>query len=264
MKNCIKKSLAVLSVVAAIMMAGCASSGDKQGGYNEWRQERAFAENIEKAYAAKRAVTLADVTYKSELKNPALAASVNSLSATIAAMYLTVVKGADDIASYDNGRTVRRDLESKISQDILAANATYKDANGATRDTPEFIDAINKAAASENRSEEDKIDLAYYWKVENEQDPQQILDTVVLPLIKKLGEESVKVAQLAMTLKNDPEFKKLAGFEAMKEGKAIVSDADALSKQVADASAGLVRWKEQLELRMLAKQKVQTEKSSNR
>lgn len=234
MKNCIKKSLTVLSIFAAIMMAGCASSGDKtaQDVYNEWRQERAFSENIEKAYAAKRAVTLNDVTYKSELKSPALAASVNAMSATIAAMYLTVVKGVDGINAYENGRAIDADI----------AQAVANKSNPTTREKE-----IAKLTPAE------KYDLDYYKKVEGKEDPQKILNTVVLPLIKKLGEESAKVAQLAAALKNNPEFQKLAGLEAMKEGKAIVSDADALSSQIADASTGLVRWKDQLMLQIAAK-----------
>lgn len=217
-----------------MLMAGCASGNSAEDVYNNWRKERAFSESIEKAYASNRALTLEDVTYKSELKSPALATSVNSISAVVASIYLTVVKNVDDMAACNNGRTIVLDIEEALEN----------------KEKP-----TTREKEIAELSVEDKKDLAYYLRVVNGQDQKKILDTVVLPLIKKLGEESEKIAKLAVVLKNNPEFKKLAGLQAMKEGKAIVADADALATQVADASTGLLRWKDQLIIDIKAKDK---------
>lgn len=223
MKNCIKKSLTILTIFAAMLMAGCASSGEDGNPVTTWQSERSFSEAIDKAYKNNRAVTLKDVTYKSQIKSQALAAPINMLAASSGAIYLSVVRGVDGMYAQNEGRTIYIGIENDVK-------------NGANRNdlmanmTPGQKKAYRDYAAAIKRADQEKT-----------------LQTVVIPLIKKIAQEGQKVAALVQKLKNDPEFKKLAGLAAIKAGKEIVADADALSSQIADASKGAVLWQELLE-----------------
>lgn len=206
-----------------MLMAGCASSGESGNPVATWQSERSFSEAIDKAYKNNRAVTLEDVTYKSQIKSQALAAPINMLAASSGAIYLSVVRGVDGMSAQNEGRTIYIGIENDVK-------------NGANRNdlmanmTPEEKKAYRDYAAAIKRADQEKT-----------------LQTVVIPLIKKIAQEGQKVAALVQKLKNDPEFKKLAGLAAIKAGKEIVADADALSSQIADASKGAVLWQELLE-----------------
>lgn len=208
MKNCIKKSLTILSIFAAMLMAGCASDPQK-GEYQQWKEERAFSEKISSVYKLQKPLTLDDVAYKSEIKSPGLAAPVNTLSAGIATIYLTVVNGADKSARVQSGKSLKlRGGELNEAQKKLV------------KEYEEFV----------RRGDQEKI-----------------IKTVIIPLAAKLAKEGEKVAQLVNQLKNNPEFRALAGLEALKAGKAIAADADALSSQIADAAQGIKLWRANLE-----------------
>ncbi|MBQ8723026.1 MAG: hypothetical protein IJY80_01920, partial [Opitutales bacterium] len=70
--NNIKKLVSILAILSGLLMTGCASSGEGGNPVTTWQNERAFSETISNAYKNNKAVTLNDVTYKSQIKSPAL------------------------------------------------------------------------------------------------------------------------------------------------------------------------------------------------
>ena len=212
--NNIKKLVSILAILSGLLMTGCASSGEGGNPVTTWQNERAFSETISNAYKNNKAVTLNDVTYKSQIKSPALAAPVNALSATSAAIYLSVVRGVDKMSAQNEGRQIYIGIENDVK-------------NGANR----------KELMAQMTPEQKKAYRDYETEIKRV-DQEKTLQTVVLPLIQKIAQEAQKVADLAQNLKNAPEFRKLAGFAAIKAGKEIVADADALASQISDASEG--------------------------
>lgn len=220
--NTLKKIVSALAILAGIFVVGCSGSSD-QNPVVAWQTERTFSKEIIKVYEGKKALKLDDVTYKSEIKQPALAAPVNVLAASLAAIYLPVVNGVDMMAAQNEGRViyvgVENDVKAGMNRKELIASMT-----------PEQKAAYNGYLAAIKR-----------------QDQTKILQTVVIPLLKKIEKEGQKVAALANELKNNPQFRALAGMEALKAGKAIAADASALSAQVADIGSGLALWQKLLE-----------------
>ncbi len=224
-----KKALfGAMLALAGVMIVGCA--GNKvEDPVAAWQAERCNAAEIAAANEAARPLTLDDVTYKSTMEQPALAAPINALAVVPATIYLKVVTEVDQMAAAQNGRQVYIGV-----QNDLAAGAKWEDL---------------KAAMMEVKYENGKTaydDYVAYQKSIAQVDQQNIIDTVVMPMIAKLTEESAKVAVTVAAVKDDPAFAALAGFELIKAGKNLATDGEALGAQFADATAGANLWLELL------------------
>ena len=224
-----KKALfGAMLALAGVMIVGCA--GNKvDDPVAAWQAERCNAAEIAAANEAARPLTLDDVTYKSTMEQPALAAPINALAVVPATIYLKVVTEVDQMAASQNGRQVYIGV-----QNDLAAGAKWEDL---------------KAAMMEVKYENGKTaydDYVAYQKSIAQVDQQNIIDTVVMPMIAKLTEESAKVAVTVAAVKDDPAFAALAGFELIKAGKNLATDGEALGAQFADATAGANLWLELL------------------
>lgn len=224
-----KKALfGAMLALAGVMIVGCA--GNKvDDPVAAWQAERCNAAEIAAANEAARPLTLEDVTYKSTMEQPALAAPINALAVVPATIYLKVVTEVDQMAAAQNGRQVYIGV-----QNDLAAGAKWEDL---------------KAAMMEVKYENGKTaydDYVAYQKSIAQVDQQNIIDTVVMPMIAKLTEESAKVAVTVTAVKADPAFAALAGFELIKAGKNLATDGEALGAQFADATAGANLWLELL------------------
>ena len=162
--NNIKKLVSILAILSGLLMTGCASSGEGGNPVTTWQNERAFSETISNAYKNNKAVTLNDVTYKSQIKSPALAAPVNALSATSAAIYLSVVRGVDKMSAQNEGRQIYIGIENDVK-------------NGANR----------KELMAQMTPEQKKAYRDYETEIKRV-DQEKTLQTVVLPLIQKIAQ----------------------------------------------------------------------------
>lgn len=224
---------AIAAVAMSGLMVGCASNSDVENPVAAWQAERSNAAAIAAANEAARPLTLDDVVYKSTIENPALAAPINALATVPAALYLQVVTEVDQLAAAQDGRLIYMGVQNDI-----AAGAKWEDLKAQM--TPEDLAAYTA-----------------YQKSISQVDQQNVIDTIVMPLIAKLTEESAKVAATIAAVKADPAFKALAGFELIKAGKNLAADGSALSGQFADATAGANLWLDLLKKDKAAKEFMQ-------
>lgn len=217
-----KKALfGAMLALAGVMIVGC--GGNKaENPVAAWQADRSNAAEIAAANAAARPVTLDDVTYKSTIEQPALAAPVNALAVVPATIYLKVVTAVDQMAAAQDGRLIYMGVQNDI-----AAGAKWEELKAQM--TPEELAAYTA-----------------YQKSIAQVNQQNIIDTIVMPLIAKLTEESAKVAVTVAAVKDNPAFQALAGFELIKATKNLATDGKALSAQFADATAGANLWLELL------------------
>lgn len=227
------QNLSVMIASLCILMSGCATGGNGENPVTAWQQERSCAKQIAEANAQARPLTLSDVTCKSTVENAVLAAPINTFASASAALYLQVVKGVDQMAATQDGRLIYEGVQNDIK-----AGASFESL--LAKMTPE-----QKAA---------------YQKYENavkQADQEEVMNDVVLPLIKQIAAEIEKVANLANDLQRNPEFAKLSGFDAISAGKAIANDASEISGQLGDAATGAQLWLELLKKDREAKQYMQ-------
>lgn len=203
--------------LCGVMLVGCASN---KGGnpVADWQNDRFMAKEIKAVNDGQKALALADVTYKSTMGSDVLAAPINALAPISAALYLQVVKGVDGMAAAQDGRLIYLGVQNDI-----AAGAKFADLRA-------------------QMTAEEKAAYDAYAKSIAKADQDHIISTVVMPLIQQVGVESAKVALVVASIKDSDAFKALAGFEALKEGKNLLADGDALSKQFADTTAGANLW----------------------
>lgn len=226
------KLISVLSLLACALFAGCASTGGTNP-VADWQKSRIFEDKIESAQAKAVPLTLDDVTYTSSLKNPVLAAPVNTFALIPAALYLQVVKGVDGLAATQDGRQIYIGVQNDV-----AAGAK--------------IEALFAKMTPEQKKCYDA-----YCNYVKATDQESVIRDVIAPLIARLANEAVKVQALVEQLQGSPEFKALAGLEAMRAARDIASDASALSTQFSDATSGANLWLELLKKDAEAKKYMQ-------
>ena len=229
-----KKALfGAMLALAGVMIVGCA--GNKADGPGAaimaWQAERYNAAEIAAANEAARPLTLEDVLYKSTITQPELAAPINALATVPAALYLKVVTEVDQLAATQDGRLVYLGV-----QNDLANGAKWEDLVKTMKETP----VKDKDGNPTGKTDYDCY--VAYQKSIAQVDQQNIIDTVVMPMIAKLTEESARVAVTVAAVKDNPVFQALAGFELMKAGKNLAEDGKKLSGQFADATAGANHW----------------------
>lgn len=225
-------SMATVALMGALAMTGCVSN--KSGNpVAEWQADRLFSAEIAEINAKAKPLSVADVTYKSTLENPALAAPINALATVAAGLYQPVVAGVDKMAAEQDGRLIYLGVQNDVK-------AGAKVADLVAQMTPEEKAAYDTYAASVKQT-----------------DQTSVMNTVVTPLLTQLATESAKVAATVAAVRENPAFKALAGLELMKQGKNLAADADALTQQFADATAGANLWMELLQKDREAKQFMQ-------
>ena len=200
------------------LMVGCAGSKSAGNPVAAWQADRYNATEIAAANAAARPVTVDDVIYKSKLEQAALAAPINAFATVPAALYVKVVTEVDQMAAAQDGRAIYIGVQNDI-----AAGAKWEELKGQM--TPEDLKAYQAYEASIKQVDQDSI-----------------INSVVMPMLAKLTEESAKVAVIMAQVKEDPAFKALVGFELIKAGKNIAADASALGGQFDDTIAGANLW----------------------
>jgi hypothetical protein len=210
-------SFASLALVS-LMVAGCASSN--KGGDNpvaKWQTNRFKASEIKSLEGSKNLPAVADVTYKSTLKQPSLAATINAFAVIPAGLYVQVVNGVDEMDASQNGRKLFQAVQNDVS-----AGKKYNT----------VIDAL---------SSEEKTAYDTYAKYIANKDQTSIIATIQ-QMLTAIANEATKVAPLVQSVKANPEFTKLAGMELMMANKNLVADGDALKQQFDDATSGANLW----------------------
>ncbi len=212
MKKCLMMAAVLLGLV---VMTGCA--GNKpENPVATWQADRIFAEEITAKNTTADKLTLADVTYKSELSEtqPALAAPINAFATIPATLYLKVVRSVDEMAATQDGRLIYMGVQNDI-----AAGA----------DAKEILASMPA---------EDKAAYTAYANMVAKADQESIINDIVLPMIEQITAEGAKVAALITSVQENPALQALAGFELMKANAAIVADGKALGQQFSDATTG--------------------------
>lgn len=227
-----KMKIAAVALAGALTVTGCASS---QGGnpVADWQADRSFSTEIADINACAKPLSVADVTYKSTLENPALAAPINVLATVAAGLYQPVVVGVDKMAAEQDGRLIYLGVQNDVK-------AGAKVADLVAQMTPEEKAAYDTYAASVKQT-----------------DQTSVMNTVVTPLLTQLATESAKVAATVAAVRENPAFQALAGLELMAASKDLAADSNALTQQFADATAGANLWMELLQKDREAKQFMQ-------
>ncbi len=214
------KMMVIASALVGIAMVTGCSSSKADNPIAEWQNDRAFASEIAAKNAEATTLTVTDVTYKSVLseKMPVVAAPINAFAPIPAALYLKVVTGVDQMAAEQDGRLIYLGVQNDIK-------------NGAKA---EDIFASMPA--------EDKAAYTAYANAIAQVDQDNIINTVVNPMITTIAEEGTKVAAIVVTMREMPEVKALVGIAAAITAKDIAADGAALSAQISDATKGANLW----------------------
>ncbi len=212
-----KVTMLASAALGALVLTGCASS-KVANPVAEWQNARSCSETIAAKNTAATALTLDDVMYKSESTNPVISGGMNTVAAVAAPLYLKVVTAVDQLAANQEGRLIYVGVQNDI-------------ANGAKAE--EILAAMPA---------EDKAAYQAYEASITQVDQESVMNDVVKPLLETLAVESAKIAATVNAIKADPAIKALAGLDMIRAGKDITVDADAISGQFADATAGANLW----------------------
>ncbi len=235
-----KKALfGAMLALAGVMIVGCASN-KVDDPVAAWQAERCNAAEIAAANEAARPLTLEDVTYKSTIEIPTLAAPINALAMVSATLYLKVVTEVDQLAANQRGRLLQRDVAEAISMGEIADPSTETIKAWIVSTTEKW---------NETCEEKDKKDPEAEWKYYvaylkaiDQADQESVMNDVVKPLLAKLAEESAKVAATVAIVKSNPEFAALGFSKKTLVARTLSADGLALSTQFADATAGANHW----------------------
>lgn len=224
--------LALTALTCVMMMTGCSASR----GANpvvEWQESRIFADRIQAKAQMGLPLTLRDVQYRSVNHIPELASSVNLFADSAAVLYLKVVNGVDRLSAQNEGRRiylgVRNDIERGIPPAELFAMMP-----------PEDLQAYN----------------AYSQSIAIE-DQEQVMQTVIGPLLADLSRDGFRVALLVLALKESKAFRQLAIVAMVITSIDIFRDSRMLAWQISDIKEGAGLWMDLLEQDKAAKEYMQ-------
>lgn len=223
----------MMGVVAAGLIAGCATTAVDEDPVGQWQKDRFAADAISALQKQNKLPSAPDVAVKSSIGVPAAAAIINTFDAPFAAGYAKVVKAVD--AEYANFKGY-----------IVFQNVT----DAATDNKTSIDEEAAKLSVDDKRVFDDFRAYAAGKKTED-------LDSTlkfIADLLKQFAAGTAQVGGLAAQIKACPEFAALTGFAAVKEGKNLVSDLDALKEQLASATTGLNQWKTVVECCKKAKE----------
>ena len=227
------KLVKAAGVIAAGLIVGCVTTSNRDDPVARWQKDRFASDAIEKLRKDNKLPSASDVSVKSSIGIAAGAAIINTFDAPFAAGYAKVVKNVDEAYAMGEGRIVYQDVE-----DAAFDNKTSKEAEAA------------KLTPEDKKLYDDY--LAYTQGLKTE-DMDSTLKFIA-DLLKQFAAGTAQVGGLAAQVKACPEFAALTGFAAVKEGKNLVSDLDALKEQLASATTGLNLWKTVVECSKRAKE----------
>ena len=231
-----KKALfGAMLALAGVMIVGCAGNkaGEGMNPVTAWQEERIFADAIKAKNDKGEPVTIADVQYKSAVGVPAIAAAVDLLAKPLVENYYKVVTEVDQLNAFSDGRNLVYKI--KGTQDAIAKETDPNKKAEIQKRYDEFMKELTPAQEQQ---------IADYKKMCSQVDQAQVVESTIMPMLKKMAEEGAKLSVEIALLKDHPAFKSLPGLTAVREGANLMKDADKLGTIVNDTTKGLEVWKE--------------------